>query len=159
MWFSQHSYGQAFAWASLSKDPTNLRPYVYIARGSHANYAVPGPHDHTLPNGLNGLIGPLIDHTSRGTLWDSSLNCYHYNYDTNTASFSSYGDEPVNWLYCNGRWGDAQLGDKEEGQKDFFGFKKYEGGPTGPRDKGLDREEVCPDGKDCTVRWVLTPKE
>ena len=158
MWFSQHSYGQAFSWAALEKDSSGMRPYVYVARGTHANYATPFTHDHTLPNGWNSLLGPLIDFTSRGTLWDPILNSFYYSYELITGTFQPYNNEPTAWLYYSGRWGDPRLPNGASGQRDFFTFKKYDAGPTGPRDKNLGRSNVCPDGMNCTIRPVLTPK-
>lgn len=163
MWFSQHSTGQAFAWSAVEKQ--GLRPVAYSARGSHANYAIPGPHDHTLSNGFNGIVGPLIDHTSRGVLWDPTLNAWFFNYDAPNDRFvpiSADADAPtppVNWLYFNGRWGDPTLPDSDDQQVNLFGQRKFGQGPTGPRDKNLGRQKICPDGKDCLIRRILTPRD
>lgn len=46
----------------------------------------------------------------------------------------------------------------DDRQVDVFGQKKFVGGPKGPRDKGLERRDVCPDnGIQCVLRSVLVP--
>jgi len=52
MWFSQHSFGEAFTYAALQKQ--GQRPISYSAVGSHANYAIAGsvenpPHENSWP--------------------------------------------------------------------------------------------------------------
>ena len=43
-------------------------------------------------------------------------------------------------------------------QSEYFGHKKFGGGPTGPYAKGLLRENVWPDGmKDMVIRDNLGP--
>lgn len=37
IFYSQHSDGEAFAWSAVAKN--GVRPIVYSAGGSHANYA------------------------------------------------------------------------------------------------------------------------
>jgi hypothetical protein len=163
MWFSQHSTGQAFAWNALEKQ--GLRPVAYSAKGTHANYAIGGPHDHTLSNGINGIAGPLIDHTSQGVLWDPIKNAWFYEYDAPNDRFlpisanANNSTPPVNWLYFNGRWGDPNLPDSDKHQVNLFGQRKFSAGPTGPRDKNLGRQNICPDGKQCTIRPILTPRD
>ncbi|OCT44075.1 putative vacuolar protein sorting-associated protein TDA6 [Cladophialophora carrionii] len=187
MWFSQHSSGQAFTYAAVEKYVTGsaadgagggevgLRPVVYVAKGSHANYATPGSHDHTIP-GLSLPDGPLEDHTDAGIFWDPLLpDVYEYDWDASTGVFTAYDNTGASssptttttaattaaWLAFLGRWGDAQLPDDADGQVDVFGQRKYTAGPTGPVDKDLGRQAVCPgddddDDGDCMVRTVLT---
>jgi len=159
VYYSQHASGQAFEYKVVEKF-NGERPVVYSAKGSHANYAIPGPHDHTIPN-FNTVFGPLIDHTDRGVFWDPALsNPYTYSYDTNTQTFSSYnGVDPVAFMNFAGKWGDKQVPDNASGQVNLFGQRKYTSGPTGPRDKKLDRSAVCPDSKNCWVRPILTPRD
>ncbi|ETI28564.1 hypothetical protein G647_01014 [Cladophialophora carrionii CBS 160.54] len=178
MWFSQHSSGQAFTYAAVEKyvadaaagGEVGLRPVVYVAKGSHANYATPGSHDHTIP-GLNLPDGPLEDHTDAGIFWDPLLpeSTYAYDWDASTGVFAAYhntGASPTTtmttaWLAFLGRWGDAQLPDDADGQVDVFGQRKYTAGPTGPVDKDLGRQAVCSgdDDGDCVVRTVLTARK
>ncbi|KAJ5116258.1 hypothetical protein N7456_000606 [Penicillium angulare] len=140
MWFSQHASGQAFKYKTLEK--RGQRPYSYSANGTHANYAIKGQHDHTIP-GLNLPTGLLLDYTNRGYLWDPTLNAYAYIYNTKSKRFTAADSEsksPVGWLEFNGRWGDA----RPRGEKTIFGEAKYMAGPNGPKFKVLDRKHVCP---------------
>lgn len=43
IWYSQHAFGVAYEYAAVEK--LGVRPVVYSAKGSHANYARPGAHD------------------------------------------------------------------------------------------------------------------
>ena len=156
MYFAQHSDGEAFKFDILEKE--GQRPIGYIARGSHATYATAGTHDHTFPDvDLLPGVGVLEDHTGKGLLWDAALDAYVYDFDVGTGTFTAYnGQDPTEWLEYLGRWGDAQLPDDAEGQKNLFGQRKYVRGPTGPIDKALDRSAVCPNADDCSVRDNLT---
>jgi len=159
VWFSQHSDGEAFTYDAVQKSSdSGLRPLVYVAKGTHANYATPGTHDHTIP-GLNLPVGPLEDHTdSGGPIWDPLLGALIYSYDVTSGAFSAYnGQDPTAWLLYEGCWGDPQLPDSTPGQIDVFGERKYVAGPTGPIDKNLDRTAVCPDADGCVVSSILTP--
>jgi len=156
VWYSQHGNGQAFTYKAVEKE--GVRPVSYAARGSHANYAIPGAHDHTIP-GLNLPDGFIVDYTSPGTLWDPTLNTYLYTYDGETATFSSAdGESPLGAMAYKGRWGDEQYPESDPRQGRFFGFYKFVGGPTGPWDKSLNRTLICPDnGIPCIVRTGLGP--
>ncbi|PGH26640.1 hypothetical protein AJ80_01585 [Polytolypa hystricis UAMH7299] len=157
VWYSQHATGQAFTYKATEKQGD--RPIGYVANGTHAVYATPGTHDHTIPN-FNLPAGFLEDETDRGILWDPLFNAYHFSYDTATGKFTPYdSNTPVQWLYFEGRWGDKQLPDNAEGQVNIFGQRKYTSGPTGPKFKSLDREKVCPPSVDlCVIRPFLTVK-
>jgi len=165
MWFSQHSNGEAFTYQAVEKGKDGKRPIAYSANGTHANYAIPGIHDHTLPN-IN-LPFPLIipDHTSAGPLWDPTLSAYYYSYSNSTnasssgavGTFTPYDDDtPTDWLYFLGRWGDDKLPKSDPRQNCPFGIDalcKWTGGPTGPVTKQLERTKVCPDnGNPCILR-------
>lgn len=157
VWYSQHSNGEAFTYEAVNK--TNARPVNLVANGTHANYAIGGTHDHTIPD-LNLPAGLVEDFTDFGAIWDPLLSAYYYSYDANTKAFTAYDDStPVNWLNFIGQWGDAQYPDSDPRQKSIFDLAyKYVGGPTGPEDKQLNRTEVCPDNGDaCIVRPVLGP--
>ncbi|KAL5392811.1 hypothetical protein DPSP01_000509 [Paraphaeosphaeria sporulosa] len=151
MWFSQHANGEAFAWGTVLKDgATGTRPVVYAANGSHALYATPGTHDHTLPN-LN-LPTPLllVDETDPGPLYDPLLSAYYYAYTPSSRSFTPLAptpDAPTGWLYYKGRWGDEEYPKDDKRQHDLLGNKKFVGGPTGPADKQLDRKEMWPENQ------------
>ena len=161
IWYSQHTDGEAFTYAATEKQ--GVRPVVYSAVNSHANYATTGTHDHTIP-GLNLPFGPVEDHCNQGTLWDPTLSTYTYAYtpasrsSTGQQTFVAYnGADPVNWLYFLGQWGDEQYPASHPGQEIIFGEAKYSGGPTGPIDKNLERTNVCKNDGDCNVSPILTP--
>lgn len=106
--------------------------------------------------------GPLQDSTDEGPLWDPTLSAYYYSYDAGANTFTAYdGSSPVNWLFFNGRWGDQRYPESDPRQEFVLGIDslaKYGNGPTGPIDKQLSREDVCPDnGNPCIVRDVLVP--
>jgi hypothetical protein len=156
VWYSQHSNGEAFTYTTVEKE--RVRPISYSARGSHANYAIAGTHDHTIPD-LNLPRGLIQDYTSKGRLWDPVKSTYLYTYDAETASFhSADGESPVGAMYFKGQWGDQQYARSDPRQEEFLGFYKYTGGPTGPQDKQLNRTKVCPDdGILCIIRDSLGP--
>jgi hypothetical protein len=157
IWYSQHSGGEAFTYAATQKYQGGVRPVVYVANGTHANYAISGIHDHTIP-GLNLPGGPLEDHTDAGTFWDPAANAYTYSFDTASSTFTAYnGQDPTGWLSFAGQWGDNELPDGAPGQINIFGEKKYTAGPTGPEDKDLGRANVCPGTDSCTILPVLIP--
>lgn len=171
VYFSQHASSQSFTYNAVEKN--GIRPVAYIAEGSHAVYATTGyarrysmndglltfrsTHDHTIPR-LNLPGGLVEDHCDRGKLWDPVLSTYSYRYDRASQKFSPYDPGfPVNWLYFLGRWGDAAPPKGSEGQFEIFGQKRYSGGPTGPIDKRLDRENMSGVKNDNWVRPFLTP--
>jgi hypothetical protein len=157
IWYSQHGNGEAFTYNAVEKQ--GIRPISYSARGSHANYAIAGTHDHTIPD-LNLPAGLLLDYTSQGMLWDPTLNTYFYTFDATTSSFASAGsgDNPLGAMNYRGKWGDEQYRNSDPRQSEFFGFYKFVGGPTGPYDKQLNRTLVCPDnGILCIIRDELGP--
>ncbi len=178
VWYSQHSNGQAFEYRVLQKDQAGRRvssistsskqfcepvlrckkqPLVYSAHGSHANYATVGTHDYTFQ--VFNLPFPVLiyDRTDAGVLWDPTLNAFYYSYSAADGKFRAYGDSaPTDWLDFVGKWGDQQYPDNDRRQKKFLSFRKYGGGPTGPKDKRLNRKNVCPnDDKPCKVRTNL----
>ncbi|RMD43433.1 hypothetical protein DV735_g1781, partial [Chaetothyriales sp. CBS 134920] len=142
IYFSQHSSGQAFTFSVIDKDPASGRPLNFPARGSHANYPTAGQHDHTIP-GLDLPVGALLEYTSEGTLWDPLSQALYYHYNVSTSTFCPLNGQPTGFLPFRGHWGDPQLPDSNANQVNFFGFRKYTGGPTGPEDKNLNRSEVC----------------
>jgi hypothetical protein len=128
---------------------------------SHATYAIPGIHDHTIPN-FNLPGGVLEDHTDQGTRWDPLLSAYYYSFDAGANTFTPYdnsGTTPTNWLYYTGLWGDQEYPTSDPRQFEIFGQSRFASGPTGPRDKQLNRSNVCPDnGNTCILRTILVPK-
>ncbi|KAL8719964.1 MAG: hypothetical protein Q9225_003112 [Loekoesia sp. 1 TL-2023] len=160
IWYSQHSYGEAFTYSCVEKQ--GLRPVAYSAKGTHATYATTGTHDHTIP-GFNLPVGPIEDHCDQGTLWDPIANAYFYSYDAASNAFKAYdGVSPTSWLQYLGRWGDQQYPDSDKRQKKIWDIDvtaKYTSGPTGPQDKSLNRADVCPpkDKTSCVVSPFLRP--
>jgi hypothetical protein len=157
IWYSQHANGQAFRYSTVEK--MGDRPIAYSARGSHANYAISGTHDHTIPN-LNLPGGVLEDYTDKGVMWDPVLSANFYKFDAGNNAFSAYdGQAATAWLNFKGRWGDEEYPESDKRQVKLFGQAKFTGGPTGPADKQLNREKVCPDnGKLCILRSILVPR-
>lgn len=160
VWFSQHANGQAFAYGSLKKQ--GERPVAYVSKGSHANYAITGKHDHVIPN-LNLPGGVLEDDTNAGTLWDPTLCAFWYAFnETGKAGFRAYdasGATPTGYLGFRGRWGDQEYSKSDKRQVKLFGQAKFSNGVTGPVDKQLGRKEVCPDnGLTCIYRRILVPR-
>ncbi|KAF2202175.1 hypothetical protein GQ43DRAFT_6208 [Delitschia confertaspora ATCC 74209] len=164
VWYSQHANGQAFSYSTVQKN--GLRPINYIANGTHANYAIPGAHDHVIPN-FNLPGGVLEDHTDAGFLFDPLLSAYFYSYNPTGPVFTPYpssnpADSPapaVNWLYFKGRWGDQEYPESDKRQFKLFGQARYASGPTGPGEKQLNRTEVCPsNGNRCILRTILVPR-
>jgi len=155
MWFSQHADGEAFTYGCLEKQGT--RPIAYSAGGSHANYAITGKHDHTIPD-FNLPDGFLLDYCDQGALWDPTLSAYYYTYSGDSNTFAAYDDvTPVAWLNFVGEWGDQEYPSSHSGQYDIFGEYRYTSGPTGPVTKELQRTNVCPSSvSDCIVRSMLT---
>jgi hypothetical protein len=158
VWYSQHANGQAFTYATVEKTPDG-RPIAYSAKGSHANYAIAGTHDHTIPN-FNLPGGVLQDYTEKGTYWDPTLSAYMYRFDASANSFTPYGEgAPTGWLDFKGRWGDQEYPTSDMRQVKLFGQAKFVTGPTGPADKQLNRSDVCPvNGQKCILRWILVPR-
>jgi hypothetical protein len=162
-WYSQHATGQAFEFTTLNLLAGTSRPLVYSARGTHANYATPGPHESAIPGlAFPGVI--LTDRTSAGSLWDPTLAAYYFTYSPASDTFTSLTNPltgeagaPAGFLEFAGRWGNPQLPDGQDGQVDLFGQRKYTGGPTGPRDKRLGRGHVCntDEGQLCLVKKTL----
>lgn len=159
VWYSQHGFGEAFTYDCLEKQGD--RPIAYSGNGSHAVYATSGTHDHTIPNlNLPGQ-GVLTDFTDQGTLWDPTLSAYYYGFDANSNAFSAYDPSyPTAWLRFVGRWGDQQYPDSDPRQHKILGIDataRFANGPTGPRDKQLNRTDVCPEAKGyvCNVRTEI----
>jgi hypothetical protein len=98
------------------------QPVVYSANGSHANYAIKGDHEHTIPNLNLPIQGILTDHTDAGPLWDPLLSAYFYSFDPSSSKFTPYDSSyPTAWLNYLGGWGDQQYPDSDKRQQDVFG--------------------------------------
>ncbi|KAF3932387.1 hypothetical protein ABW19_dt0204872 [Dactylella cylindrospora] len=159
LWYSQHEDGQAFTYDATRKN--GKRPIGYSAKGSHANYAKDGKHDHTIPNfSLPGSFF-LADDTNTGPLWDPLLSAYFYKLNPASNTVTPYDPTtPVNWLYFNGKWGDQQYPTSHRNQYVIFGQARFTGGPSGPLFKDLQRSGICPSSvKPCWVRPFLTAKK
>jgi hypothetical protein len=152
--------GQTFTYNAVSK--SGVRPIVYSAIGSHANFAVPGTHTRVIA-GLD-----VNDFTSAGTLWDPTLSAFYYTYSlANRSAPDTSGvftpldasTPPPAWLEFLVKWGDQQYPDSDPRQVNFLNANiqwKYSGGPTGPLDKDLNREGTCPgNATKCTTLTEL----
>lgn len=167
IWYSQHASGEALYYpkaVELYKD--TKRPVSYSAKGTHANYASAGTHSHVIPR-WNLPLGLLEDVTDKGTLWDPTLNAYFYKFtpkypgrDVRDGTFEAYnGTDPTGWLRYKGHWGDDAfpLSDPRQHGKNIDKHMKFEGGPTGPLDKMLERKNVWTDGAWGDHIWRLMP--
>lgn len=158
VYFSQHTSGHACLWddeACISK--RGDRPVVFSARGSHANYPSKGSHVHD---------EALIDIADQGRIWDPIQPAYFYRYDPITQVFTpaDSATQVVDWLNFDGAWGDKKYQDTDPRQSvvPYFGLRKFENGPNGPKFKQLVRKGLMPDHfpKDpmmkVLVRWYLS---
>lgn len=133
LYLSAHSGGTAYDFAAVTKQ--NGRPVTYIAKGTHANYATPGSHQHDF------LF--LTDQTDQGHVWDVTKNFRGYTFDSSSSTFTiaqgasvggaKEGGEGVGWLTFGGRWGDKQYDILiKDGQFCIApGVCKYGDGPSG----------------------------
>ncbi|KAI4522055.1 hypothetical protein K525DRAFT_223654 [Schizophyllum commune Loenen D] len=153
VYLSAHSGGYAYTYDAVEK--RGVRPVVYVADGSHANYATAGTQKYTIAGSL------IEDHTDEGPFWDVALNYrgYWYNAGTYTAAGGAgtggaeQANEGVDWLYWGGHWGDAQLPDDDPRQNCIFDIEcHYVDGPTGPNSKNLGRTAVCQDEDNCDIK-------
>ncbi|KAF9020305.1 hypothetical protein BDZ89DRAFT_958469 [Hymenopellis radicata] len=151
VYLSAHSGGTSYTYDAIDK--LNGRPKVYIATGTHANYATTGEQDYSLPFGL------LHDTTDEGALWDVTKNFRGFYYDRSAFTSAGGADiggakqdaEGVSWLSWLGRWGDQQYPDSDDRQYGIFGQYHYVSGPTGPLAKNLNRTTVC-GNDDCDIQ-------
>lgn len=129
-----------------------MKPLVFCGTGSHANYATPGIHDHTVPSDHHDFEGLLNDYTDHGPLYDPLYSSYWYHWTapptgaTGVAAlgtFEAYDPaQPVSWLYFQGQWGDERYPMSDPRQKSFLDlFYKYESGPNGPAFKDIGRTD------------------
>jgi hypothetical protein len=141
-------------------------------------YVTPGIQAYVLPYAI------LHDTTSRGPLWDPSLNLLSYHYtspndssDTSLSSFIPHSvlateytqntlmpslqspSAPTSWFYFGGFWGDKEYpaSDIRQYHAPIVGEKKFVDGPLGPRFKALGRRLVCPHDT-CSVRTTIAPR-
>lgn len=152
LYLSRHSWGSAFTYDAMEK--IGKRPVVFAGNGSHAHYPTAGDQPYVLPFGM------LKDVTGRGARWDPIRNFYGYTYELSTTR-GAHGEgtfraatlnprAPTSWLQFNGRWGDQRYPLNDTRQYRFFGETHFASGPTGPKDKRLEREEVC-DSDKCRI--------
>jgi hypothetical protein len=156
IWYSQHASGEALYYpTAVELYEDTGRPVTYSAKGTHANYASVGSHSHVIPR-FNIPLGFLEDVTDKGFLWDPTLSAYIYKFtpkvpgkDVREGTFKAYDPSyPTAWLQFKGHWGDDAfpLSDPRQHGENIFKNLKYEGGPTGPLDKMLERKNVWTDG-------------
>lgn len=153
VFFSEHNFGEAYAWEAVEK--IGQRPIGYVATGTHAQYATPGTHSYILPWGL------LHDVTDRGPLWDPALNVHSYTYDykdDTLRSSTTTPHAPIEWFYFQGHWGDKFYPLSDPRQYRFAGQYHYVNGPLGPRFKNLGRKKVCQGNGDCVIKNFIGGK-
>lgn len=159
LWMSAHGGGSAYQFSAIEKvkklkrvdgkvkNEIILRPLIFSARGTHANYASSGQHSHDVPF----FFMPLSDFTDRGPMWDPAMNFYGYQYD-GKEEIHPLGEREANigtdWLFFEGRWGDKRLKWNDNRQKWCPVEWKYIDGPQGPLYKNLQRISLCQ-----TAKW------
>ncbi|KDQ07293.1 hypothetical protein BOTBODRAFT_38910 [Botryobasidium botryosum FD-172 SS1] len=148
MHLSSHSDGEAYEWSALEK--RGIRPVIYPAEGSHALYPKPGTHNYSgVP------LGPS-DHTSRGPIWDPTLNYVAASFDLENNLFmhlpSTAPPSPdispadvVSILAFKGKWGNSFSKIRKLKEHALRVDQKLVGlvwaqGCSGPCDKSLDRK-------------------
>lgn len=156
-WFSQHAGGKAYAFDALEKQ--GQRPLVFSGNGTHANYATVGNQ--------TGIPG---DKTDKGFKWDPILSAYLVQVQpANNAAHGTYTSyQPgvssssaprsvasTDWLYYLGIWGDPQLLSNDPRQHGSGLATVYTSGPTGPQDKDLDRNVICPGSGRCDIQTSI----
>jgi hypothetical protein len=177
VYYSAHSSGTAYTYAAVQK--VGVRPVVYSAVGSHANYATAGTQK------IYPIVGNIVtDTTDAGSYWDVSQNYrgYYYNVASNTVTNAGGADvggteqasETVDWLYWSGMWGDQQYPTSDKRQSCTLGVSyilisggknadvaqiddlcHYQSGPTGPLTKNLGRTAICQKEDGCKVKTTL----
>ncbi|KAH0286396.1 hypothetical protein M436DRAFT_76766 [Aureobasidium namibiae CBS 147.97] len=161
VYYSAHSSGTAYTYSAVQK--VGVRPVVYSAAGSHANYATAGTQE------IYPIIGDIVtDTTDAGTYWDVTQNYRGYYYTNATGVVTNAGgvdvggieqaSETVDWLYWSGMWGDEQYPTSDSRQNCALGIDDlchYQSGPTGPLTKNLGRTAVCQKEDGCTVKTSL----
>ncbi|KAI5242011.1 hypothetical protein E4T43_04985 [Aureobasidium subglaciale] len=158
VYYSAHSSGTAYTYSAVSK--VGVRPIVYSAAGSHANYATAGTQK------IYPIVGNIVtDITDAGPYWDIVQNYRGYYYDPASNTVTSAGgvgvgateqaSERVDWLYWAGMWGDEQYPTSDKRQSCALGIDDlchYQTGPTGPLTKNLGRTAVCQKEDGCTIK-------
>lgn len=153
LWMSAHGGGSAYHFDTIEKvkklrhvdgkiqNSIVLRPLIFSARGTHANYATVGQHSHDVPF----FFMPLSDFTDRGPMWDPVLNYYAYQYDGQDIypMTDREKDMGTGWLRYSGTWGNKRLKWTDPRQRWCPVQWRYIDGPKGPLDKNLERTSLC----------------
>lgn len=100
----------------------------------------------------------LIDYCDEGQIWDPVRSAYFYRLDPHTFTINPLArpNEPslsppssnlTSFFYYTGNWGDTQYPDSDPRQETvpYFGIKRFETGPNGPRYKHLIRKGLMRD--------------
>ncbi|KAI5835592.1 hypothetical protein K523DRAFT_318928 [Schizophyllum commune Tattone D] len=154
VYLSAHSSGYAYTYDAIAKE--GKRPKVYVADGTHANYAITGTQEYTFAGSL------ITDDTDEGPFWDVALNYRGYWFDNDTTTFTIAGGagtggaaqdaEGAHWLLWKGAWGDQEYPEDDDRQYCVFDIScHYVNGPTGPLAKNLGRTKLCQNKDDCDI--------
>ncbi|MFA5795533.1 MAG: hypothetical protein WC980_10770 [Candidatus Brocadiia bacterium] len=90
--YSQHNTGQRRPWDFI--EGPDSHPVVYVARGSHANYFFPGPHDAPYW---------FTDETEAYALHQPSVSMLP---DVSSSTLATLEGSPFYWLAYRGAWGE-----------------------------------------------------
>lgn len=105
--YSAHGGGSEIPWSQAIKE--DGRPVVFVARGSHANYFVPGDDYHTVGNVADDQT---VGSTAEGLRWDTRQ----------TSLVRVREDDPLWWQHDNVFWGERRIHKDLSGPKSPFGI-------------------------------------
>lgn len=136
LYLASHDHGETARWSVVPKVQGTEHPVIYAARGSHGSYLEAG--DHTYKTGL-------VDHTDKGTAWETWHKLERFDYDAqqkglgptwqgvwpkwldkDTRNENLGNEDPASGPVT--RWGNYQRGS-------VAGYWRLANGPTGPADK------------------------
>lgn len=99
--YSQHNSRETCAWDDVEK--ASIRPVVYVAEGSHANYFTAGTHSVEIWD--SGIFVGNINDTARG------------NAPPQPGPYPQIINSAMSWMFWTGRWGQVGGGPRTPSQQ------------------------------------------